>query len=138
MLEIIEEPKKEIYRKLIKYLCKDNDVLMFINRTDGLARILMYFDIICNELKMNEQQLINEYKTNRLKNIFNKIRYKKEIFIIDEWVKEKSNDQSKEKIIKIKQNIIKMIFENYLTYNKKCIIIQLQVECVTVHLTPNI
>ena len=114
MLEILEEPKGNIYEKLIKYLCENNDVLMFVNRTDSVARILIYFDIICNELNLNEKQLMKEYKTNGLKNIFNKIRYKKEIFLIDEWIEEKSSEHTREEIIKIKENIIKMIFENYL------------------------
>lgn len=119
MLEIIEEPRKEIYRKLIKYLCRNNDVLMFINRTDGIARILVYFDIICHELKMNEQELIQEYRINGLENIFHKIRYNKEIFIIDDWIKEESDEQTKEQIIEIKKDMIKRILDNYFINKEK-------------------
>lgn len=136
MLEIIEEPKGRTYIKLIKYLCKNNNAVMFINRTDSVARILKDFDIICNEMKMNEEQLINEYKTNKLKNIFDRIRYNKEIFIVEDWIKERCMEQPKEEIIKIKQDIIKMIFENYFKNKKEYNVQKLNIDKIKTSLKP--
>ena len=124
MLEILKEPKGNIYISLIKYLCQNNDVMMFVNRLDGIMRTIVAFEAICNEMNMDETQLLNEYKINGIKNIFNKTRYNQEVFKFKGLALETWSKMTENEIIKIKESFLETTFKYYLSDKEKYILQQ--------------
>lgn len=103
MLKLKREPKKEIYRKLIEYACKECDTVLMVIRYDMMMSNIARFDKICELTNLEENDVLKEYKENGAKNIASIIK------------KTELKEQLNEEIIKTIINGYEKIKKEYIT-----------------------
>lgn len=69
MLKLKKEPKKETYRKLIEYVCKECDTVLMVIEYNMLMNNIVRFDKICELTSLKEEDVFEEYNRNGAKNI---------------------------------------------------------------------